>query len=253
LNGGIVAVDKLLITNTPTDFTFRKGTLHAASLNNSNGRPFVVGDGTNASTLELGGGTFFFSNGLIVSSNATVTGCGTIIGSVQNFGSIATNCGSTGEAPSITTHPQNQTLPEGNDATFQVAAAGAPPLTYRWRFNGADLGTLNANQLLLNHVNRNQAGAYDVVVANSSGSVTSLVAHLRVLVPTTLTNIQYSGSSLQLSCSTEQGLNYRLEYKNVLSEPSWQPLKTLNGDGTPLSFVDTDALAPSRFYRIVVE
>ena len=37
-----------------------------------------------------------FANGLVISSNATVTGCGTIIGTISNSGTLATNCPSAG-------------------------------------------------------------------------------------------------------------------------------------------------------------
>jgi hypothetical protein len=72
------------------------GVLQARNMTVSNGAPFVVGDGTDPATLELQGGTFFFANGLVISNNATVTGCGTILGTISNFGSLATNCGPTG-------------------------------------------------------------------------------------------------------------------------------------------------------------
>jgi hypothetical protein len=49
----------------------------------------------NPATLQLQGGTFFFANGLVISSNATVKGCGTILGNISNFGNLATNCGPT--------------------------------------------------------------------------------------------------------------------------------------------------------------
>jgi len=50
----------------------------------------------NPAALQLQGGTFYFANGLVISSNATVTGCGTILGNVSNFGTLATNCGPAG-------------------------------------------------------------------------------------------------------------------------------------------------------------
>jgi hypothetical protein len=63
------------------------------SLTVSNGLPFVVGDGIHPVTFDLNGGVYSFADGLVISSNATVTGCGTIIGNVTNNGTIATNCG----------------------------------------------------------------------------------------------------------------------------------------------------------------
>ena len=37
------------------------------------------------------GGTYVFADGLVISSNAKLTGCGTIIGTIVNNGTIATN------------------------------------------------------------------------------------------------------------------------------------------------------------------
>src|SRR5262249_23727734 len=42
-------------------------------------------------TFQLLGGTYSFANGLVISNNATVTGCGTILGNIGNFGTLATN------------------------------------------------------------------------------------------------------------------------------------------------------------------
>lgn len=93
LNLGTVAVDQLMLTNTNGLFNFSGGALIARGMTVSNGAPFVVGDGVNAATLQLEGGTYAFADGLVISSNATVTGCGTILGSISNHGTLSTNCG----------------------------------------------------------------------------------------------------------------------------------------------------------------
>jgi hypothetical protein len=84
------------------------------------------------------------------------------------------------QAPVIVTQPAGRTNSAGSSATFSVAATGAPPLSYRWRFNGAVLpGATNAS-LLLTNVQSTNGGAYTVVVSNYAGSVTSAVALLAV-------------------------------------------------------------------------
>ena len=90
--GGQIVADKLLLTNNSGRLLFNSGLIQTRSTTANNGLPFVVGDGTNATTLQLLGGVHTFANGLVISSNATVTGCGTIIGSISNFGTLATNC-----------------------------------------------------------------------------------------------------------------------------------------------------------------
>jgi len=96
LNGGTVAADALVLTNNTGQFLFNNGTLQAKNAVVSNGAPFVVGDGIHPATLQLLGGTYSFANGLVISNNATVSGCGTIIGNINNFGTLATNCPSAG-------------------------------------------------------------------------------------------------------------------------------------------------------------
>ncbi len=84
--------------------------------------------------------------------------------------------------PFILAQPQSQSVSPGATATFGVVASGAPPLRFRWRFNGANLpaGTnavLNVTNALLADV-----GTYDVVVSNAAGVVISSPATL-TLVP----------------------------------------------------------------------
>src|ERR1051326_360222 len=96
LSQGSVVTDNLFLTNNAGQFLFNGGLLQAGNITVSNGAPFVVGDGVNPATLHLQGGTFLFANGLVISSNATVNGCGMILGSISNFGTLATNCGPSG-------------------------------------------------------------------------------------------------------------------------------------------------------------
>jgi len=88
-----------------------------------------------------------------------------------------------GAPPLITVHPRNQCVSEGLDVTFSVTAQGIPPLTYRWRKDGFDLPDGGNPTFTLPPVFPDDAGNYDVVVGNDSGSVTSLVATLTVGLP----------------------------------------------------------------------
>jgi endonuclease/exonuclease/phosphatase family metal-dependent hydrolase len=82
--------------------------------------------------------------------------------------------------PSIITQPQSQVVAEGNPVTFLVSATGDPPLSYQWRFNGANLSGATDSALNLDPVTTNQAGSYSVVVTNGGGSITSETAVLTV-------------------------------------------------------------------------
>ena len=86
--------------------------------------------------------------------------------------------------PSISQDPQDQTVLAGQDANFQVLAAGTAPLGYQWYFNTNTLidGATNSVLTIANAQTTN-AGMYSVVVTNSFDSVTSGVAALTVNLP----------------------------------------------------------------------
>jgi T5SS/PEP-CTERM-associated repeat protein len=96
LNQGTVTTGNLFLTNRDGQFQFSSGFLQAGNIMVANGAPFVVGDGVHPATLQLQGGTFAFADGLVISSNAIVKGCGAILGSINNQGTLATNCGPAG-------------------------------------------------------------------------------------------------------------------------------------------------------------
>jgi T5SS/PEP-CTERM-associated repeat protein len=102
LSGGCLTTDNLLLTNAAGTLLFNGGTLSTKGTTVANGAPFIVGDGSDAATLHLSGGTHSFANGLIISSNAALSGCGTILGTIINHGTIATNCTMMPARPVIT-------------------------------------------------------------------------------------------------------------------------------------------------------
>jgi outer membrane protein assembly factor BamB len=86
--------------------------------------------------------------------------------------------GSPNVTPTITSQPQSQTAIEGTSVSFSVAATGAKPLVYQWRFNGTDLPDSTNATLTLNSVTN--SGDVSVRVSNARGSALSLPAHLAV-------------------------------------------------------------------------
>lgn len=90
-----------------------------------------------------------------------------------------------GIAPSITTQPASQTVPQGSDVTFSVQAAGTPPLSYQWRFNGVDIAGATSSSITLPNVQPSQGGKYVAVVSNGYGTTTSASAGLTVTAPPT--------------------------------------------------------------------
>lgn len=82
--------------------------------------------------------------------------------------------------PSILTNPAPLTLPASSNAIFAVTAAGSQPISYQWLFNGNVIGGANLAQYSLAGIQSSNSGNYQVLVANSVGSVTSQVATLTV-------------------------------------------------------------------------
>ena len=251
LSGGTMTVDDLRVVRSAGRLILNSGTLRTKGSVVSNGLPLVVGEGGSPATLELLGGTHTFADGLVISSNATLTGCGTILGNLTNYGTIATNCGAV--APSITTDPQTVTVTVGGTATFTVVATGEPPPNYQWIHDNVALTNTNGSTLTLTNVQAADAGAYWVIASNSVDSVPSSHALLRVLVPPVMTSVGQSAGSLIFGFTGEDALNYFIEYKNKLDDPNWTLLRTETGNGAVIPIADTIGPETTRFYRIRVE
>ncbi len=84
-------------------------------------------------------------------------------------------------APVILHQPQGLTLNVGSPANFSVVAAGSRPLGYQWRKNGGNIAGATTSSYQLPATSTNDSGAYTVVVTNSFGSTTSVVANLNIL------------------------------------------------------------------------
>ena len=84
--------------------------------------------------------------------------------------------------PTVISQPANQTVAEGDPATFSVVATGDNPLTYQWRRNSVVIsGEVNASLNLATTTIAESGDLFDVVVSNGVGSATSAPAILTVL------------------------------------------------------------------------
>ena len=90
-------------------------------------------------------------------------------------------------APTFTSQPAAQTAGAGSNVTFSVTAQGFAPLTYQWRFDGADVSGATSADYVLTGASEASAGGYTVVVSNSAGSVTSEVAVLTMGITPSIT------------------------------------------------------------------
>ena len=83
--------------------------------------------------------------------------------------------------PSIATQPVSVTVTAPAAASFSVVASGDAPLSYQWRRNGVDIpGATSATYGLAPTSVGDSGAAFDVVVTNAGGSVTSTAAALTV-------------------------------------------------------------------------
>lgn len=84
-------------------------------------------------------------------------------------------------APSITTQPSNQTVTNGQTATFTVMASGTAPLSYQWQKAGVTIsGATSANYTTPATTSADNGTQFKVNVSNAAGSTTSAAATLTV-------------------------------------------------------------------------
>jgi hypothetical protein len=162
--------------------------------------------------------------------------------------------------PTVVSQPASRTVLNGSNVTFTVDASGTPPLSYLWQKNGLSLaGASNVSFSLVN-VMRTNSGAYNVMVTNIAGSVTSsnaiLLVHVsqRLGMPVLLPD----GTLAIASGDLDGGMPSASDLNNLQAQAStnlvdWVTLPgalTLTNDVLQLSDPEVSN-APMRFYRII--
>ncbi|WP_164472877.1 InlB B-repeat-containing protein [Cohnella candidum] len=84
------------------------------------------------------------------------------------------------QSPTIIIHPADQTVTQGQSASFSVTAGGDEPLSYQWKKDGTNINGANAATFTIASAQSGDAGVYTVEVTNGGGSVTSNPATLVV-------------------------------------------------------------------------
>ncbi|MBI5765222.1 MAG: immunoglobulin domain-containing protein [Planctomycetes bacterium] len=91
--------------------------------------------------------------------------------------------------PTIEAHPHDFSTCAGGQAVFTVKAVGVAPLTYQWRrhneplHDGSTIDGASTSTLSITSASFQDAGVYDVVVADARGQVTSYPVQLFVFDP----------------------------------------------------------------------
>lgn len=154
--------------------------------------------------------------------------------------------------PSIDVPPENQTITQGNDATFSVTAIGTEPFQYQWKFNGTNIAGANESSYTRSNVQTNDAGSYSIFITNLAGSA-SASATLTVNLPRPLRfdaiTRQVDGSFL-LQMSGEHGV-YAVDVTDDFT--NWIQLSNyfINPDDGDWSFSFSDTGTNQlRFFRL---
>ncbi|MBI5770412.1 MAG: immunoglobulin domain-containing protein [Verrucomicrobia bacterium] len=94
---------------------------------------------------------------------------------------------SAGLAPAVAAPPASQAVAVGQPVNLRVIpAASVLPLTYQWRKNGVNLPGATSATYTLPAYATGDAGAYDVILSNSAGSVTSPAASVSTTIAPTI-------------------------------------------------------------------
>ena len=155
--------------------------------------------------------------------------------------------------PSLRVPPKSQNITVGSPLVLGSVAQGTGPFSYQWFVNGQAVPGANGPALTLYSLPLNQAGAvYTVAVTGPDGTVTSAPATVKVnpASPQLTNPALFMGMVFQGTV----GGQYRVEYANSATAPSWQSLTNLTLPSSPYLFIDTTARAgaPQRYYRLVV-
>ncbi|MCF6324798.1 MAG: Ig-like domain-containing protein, partial [Gammaproteobacteria bacterium] len=162
--------------------------------------------------------------------------------------------------PSILTHPDDVTVVEGEEAAFNVVAAGSGPLVYQWSrtdSNGTiEIADTDSSRVTVTGVSASDSGStYYVKVSNSLGSDISMSAELTVLSDTTAptllstaassTRVDIRFSEAVSSASAETISNYQLSLGITVTNAS------LSDDGRTISLTLSE-LTPDTNYTVSV-
>jgi Lamin Tail Domain/Immunoglobulin domain len=243
-----IAIQPISVTNclgSPVSFTVAAG--GSGPLNYQWQKNTLTLNGQTNATLSFGS----ITTNDVANYNVIITNSlGSVTSSVANL--MVTL------PPTITVQPTNQTVFAGANVSFSVAASGTSPFSYQWRTNGGAITRGTNSTFALTGVTIANAANYDVVVANSCGSVTSSVASL------TVTNSSGGGGSSVVIAEVyagggKTGAAYDHDYvvlKNIgsssVSLAGWSLQHDKVGTWqTPYAFTNANATIPPGGYYLI--
>jgi alpha-tubulin suppressor-like RCC1 family protein len=221
LAGGTLTVNSLVLLNPSSQFLFSGGWLNALGITNSNGQLLTLGNGVSPITLNLLGGISSLGSGLQISANATVTGWGTINGSILNSGVIVSSGGALTFTGIVT---NNGTMRANGGSVLENSGTVV---------NNGTIDIING-----------ATNFHGVFINNGTVLTASSVK---------ISQVSKSSPDMLIQIPSVTGHTYQLQYTTSLTPANWTFVASKPGTGGVLTFTDTGGAAnPQRFYRVQV-
>jgi hypothetical protein len=244
----------LAFTVTATDLDLPAQTL-AFSLQTAPAGATISSSGAFSWTPTEAQGEASYPITVVVADNGTPAASGTIsftvtvreVNAAPAITAIADQTVSAGTPVALTVVTSDTDLP-AQQLTFSLesgAPSGATIVAgtgaFSWTPTQAQAGTTNT---------------ITVRVTDNGSPAASATTSFRVIVSATptvqpLITAGISQGRCSLSWSTQTGVRYRIQFKDLLTSPSWQTLSDVTGNGSTMSFTDPNT-PQKRFYRIEV-
>jgi hypothetical protein len=142
--------------------------------------------------------------------------------------------------------PADQVLVCGATATFSIVATNElGALSYQWQFGSSSIAGATDSTLVLTNVSSSAAGVYSVDVYSDAGQCLGTSARLAF-------SFLDIGLYFGLTIHDVVGSQYRIEYAESLTTPTWTVLTNVSLPMSPYTFIDYDSVHDRvRFYRAV--
>ena len=141
-------------------------------------------------------------------------------------------------APSITAQPVSRLVSPGSRVVFNASVCGNSPLTYQWKFNGANIPGATGPAHVIASAQAGNVGDYTVLASNGAGSILSEPATLALMDPpaiTTQPQNQAIGGGLSATFTVEVSgtgaLSYQWRRNGIALPGATNASLTLNGLG----------------------
>jgi len=188
----LTIVSQPTIAGQPQDRTSLQGSIATFAVSASGTAPLAYRWRKYGVDMFDGGTVSGTTNAMLVLANVQPDDAGSYDVMITNpYGQVVSTPAilTVGSWPIILSQPQSRTNVAETTASFAVFASGTSPLVYQWRkdrvslSNSGNISGATARTLTLTNVQPGDSGAYEVVITNSYGAVTSLLVTLTVPAP----------------------------------------------------------------------